>query len=135
LTVTAAEPNALRAFGTDPLVTLTLAPGRVPATGPIAVRVSNANDFPVRGKLSARTAKRGPSSTRRRRITLKVKRFEMADNATRTVRLRLPTSLREPLRRRRTLALRVTATLRDPAGNTRTVRKTLRPRLRAGARR
>jgi hypothetical protein len=123
LTVTAAEPTAPRAFGTDTLVTLTLARARIPARGPVAVRISNANDFPVSGRLSGRSAKR-------RRITLKGRRFEAAGNATRTVRLKLPKSLRRALQRRRKLALRITATLRDPAGNARTVRKTLRPRLR-----
>jgi hypothetical protein len=121
LTVAAPDPIALPAFGTDTLVTLALARARIPARGPVAVRISNANDFPVSGELSGRTAKR-------RRITLKRKRFEVAGNASSTVRLKLPKRLRRTLRRQRKLALRVTATLRDPAGNTRTVRKTLSPR-------
>ena len=110
-----------RAFGTDTLVTLRLARPRIAARGPVPVQLSNANDFPVSGGLSGRTAKR---------VRLKTQRFRVAANTRKTVRLKLPMTLRQQPRRKRRLALRITAIVRDPAGNSRIVGKTLRPRLR-----
>ncbi len=122
------------AFGARTLVTLALAGRRIPAKGPLAVRVSNANDFDVSGRLSAQTTSLLSAAQRRRPTRLRAKAFTVAANARRTVRLRLPRTLRRRLVRRRKLSLLVTATVEDPAGNTRTVRKTLRPRLRRPAR-
>jgi Ca2+-binding RTX toxin-like protein len=103
------------AFGARTLVTLKLTRNRVPARGPLAVRVSNANAFAVGGTLSG--------------VKLRTKSFAVLANASKTVRLKLPKALRRKLARKRRLSLRMTAKVRDPAGNTRTVRKTLRPRL------
>jgi Ca2+-binding RTX toxin-like protein len=105
------------AFGARTLVTLTLARIRIPAMGPLAVRVSNANSFAVSGTLAGRRAR------------LRAKSFEVPANARKTVRLRLPRTLRRQLARRRRLVLGLSASVRDPAGNTRTVRRTIRPRL------
>ena len=122
------------AFGARTLVRLALARRRIPARGPLAVRVSNGNDFAVSGRLSGRTTKRFAVGQRRRRIKVRPKSFRVAANGRKTVRLRLPKPLRRQLARRRKLSLRLVATVRDPSGNTRIVRKTLRPRLRGRAR-
>jgi Ca2+-binding RTX toxin-like protein len=105
------------AFGAKTLVTLALASKRIPARGPLAVRVSNANGFDVSGTLAGQP-----------RTRLGAKSFAVRANARRTVRLRLPKALRRQLARKGRLTLRLSATVRDPAGNARTVRMTLRPR-------
>ena len=105
------------AFGARTLITLRLARNRIPARGPLAVRVSNRNAFDVTGTLAGQ----------RKRTKLRAKSFTVAASTGKTVRLRLPKALRRQLARQRTLALRLTANVRDPAGNTRTIRKTVRP--------
>ncbi|MEA2330078.1 MAG: hypothetical protein QOH58_216 [Thermoleophilaceae bacterium] len=113
------------AFGARTLVSLRLAAKRIPAKGPVKVRVGNRNVFAIRGSLSAR----------RKRIKLGAKAFRVGAGAKRTVALRLPKQLRGMLLRRGRLVLRFQAKVRDPAGNTRTVTATLKPaRKRAGAR-
>lgn len=118
------------AFGTRTLVSLALAGRRIPARGPLAVRVTNANAFEVSGALSGQTRRRLSAAQRKRRVKLGARSFTVPANARRTVELRLPKALRRELGRRRKLSLRLSASVRDPAGNTRTVRKTLKPRLR-----
>jgi hypothetical protein len=117
-----------RAFGRRTLVTLSLAVGRIPAKGPVAVRVSNANGFQVTGKLSGRATSK-PSRSRTLRIKLGARSFRIAARADKTVTLRLPKAARRLLRRERTLSLRLTAHVTDPAGHTRTVSKTVQPKL------
>jgi hypothetical protein len=117
-----------RAFGRRALVTLSLAVGRIPANGPVAVRVSNANGFRVTGTLSGRTTSKAPLP-RKRRIELRAKAFRIAARAHTTVKLSLSKAARRLLRRQRTLSLRLTAHVSDPAGHTRTVRKTVQPKL------
>jgi Ca2+-binding RTX toxin-like protein len=113
-------PVAPAAFGARTRVTITLAQRRIPATGPLAVRLSNANGFDVSGTLSGR---------RSRRIRFAARSFTVPANARKTVKLTLPRRLRRQLARTRRLSLRVTAKVRDPAGNTRTLSKTVRARL------
>ncbi len=115
------------AFGARTLVTLSLA-GRIPATGPLKVRVANANGFEVLGRLSGRTANR-VSVSRNRRVKLKAKSFRVAARGRTTVSTRLPKVLRRLLRRKGKLTLSLNAVVRDPAGNTRTVKKRVTPRL------
>jgi hypothetical protein len=117
-----------RAFGKKTLVTLRLAAGRIPAKGPLAVRVANANRFQIIGKLSGRT-KTMPSVSRRRRIELRAKSFRIAARAHKTVKLSLPEAARRLLQRERKLSVRLTATVKDPAGHTRTISKTVEPKL------
>jgi DNA-binding beta-propeller fold protein YncE len=120
-------PPAAR-FGRRTLVTLRLARSRIPAKGPVPVIVSNRNPFAVRGALGGRTV--APVTvSRRRRVGLRSKSFNVRASGRRTVRLALPRPLRRVLRTRRRLALRLRARVRDPAGNRRTVTKTVRPRL------
>jgi hypothetical protein len=122
------------AFGARTLVTLRLAAERIPAKGPLKVRVSNANDFLVTGRLSGETVNR-VLVTRKRRVKLKARSFRVAAHARKTVRLRLPKVLRRLLKRNGKLKLRLTAKVKDPAGTTRTVKKRVTPKLKKKRRR
>jgi hypothetical protein len=117
------------AFGARTLVTLALAAKRIPARGPIKLRVANANDFPITGTLSAQTTS-AVSVSRKRRVKLKARAISVGASAKTTVSLRLPTALRRLLVRNHKLSLRVTAKVKDPAGNTRTVQKRIAPKAR-----
>jgi len=110
------------AFGTRTLVTLTLARSRINSNGRLAVRVRNANDFAVSGKLYGRTLDK-VSSSKRRRIKLKNKAFSVGAYAKRTVRVNLPKTLRRHLKRRGRIRLRLSTRVEDRAGHTRTVNK------------
>ena len=116
------------AFGADTLVTLTLAAKRIPARGPLKIRVANANGFEITGRLSGQTVNR-ISAARKRRIKLRAKRFKVAASARATVRLALPKPVRRVLKRTGRVRLRLTAKVTDPAGNTRTVKKRVTPKL------
>jgi hypothetical protein len=111
------------AFGARTLVTLTRA--RIPAGGPLAIRLSNANGFQVTGTLFGQAITRISPARRRGRFKLQAKPFSVPASAAATVELRLPKALRRQLARKHVLTLRLRATLRDPAGNTRTVNKTV----------
>jgi hypothetical protein len=126
--------STLQAFGAETLVTLALAVRRIPADGPLKVRVTNRNGFAVAGRLSGRTT-RPVSGARRRRIRLKAKSFNVGANAKRTVSLRLPRALRRSLKHNGRLSLRLTASVNDPAGNTRVVNKKVTPKLKPRRRR
>ena len=115
-------------FGAASLVTLRLSARRIPAAGPLKVRVTNANGFPLAGTLSGQTTNR-VAVARRVRIKLKAKSFSVGGNATKTVPLRLPKVLQRLLKGNGKLSLRLTAQVTDPAGNTRTVKKKVIPRL------
>jgi hypothetical protein len=112
-------------------VALDLAVKRIPARGPVAVRIANSNGFGVTGQVSGQTAKPVPvaSRARKRRIKLKAKSFTVAPKATKTVRLTLPKRLRQLLKRSGKLTLRLRAEVRDESGNARTVTKTVTVRL------
>jgi hypothetical protein len=127
------EPSVF-AFGSNTLVTLSLAAKRIPRRGPIKVRVANGNDFAVAGKLWGVTTKK-VAANRKRRVRLKAKAFSVAGNARKTIKLGLPKVLRKLLARKRKLTLRLIAKVRDPAGNTRTVKKRVTLRLRKQPRR
>jgi hypothetical protein len=124
LHVNAAPPAS---FGRSTRVTLALA-GRVPARGPVAVRVVDANAFTVVGTLSAQTAK-PVAAAHRRRVRLGAKRLAVPARARRTVAFGLPTVLRRLLARQRSVSLLLSLTVADPAGHRRTVRATLTARL------
>jgi hypothetical protein len=122
------------AFGAKTLVTLALAARRIPASGPLKIRVTNRNGFAVTGRLSGRTP-RPVLVARRRPIALKARSFSVASGAGRIVKLRLPRALRRSLKRSGKLSLRLTATVNDPAGNSRDVTKKVTPRLKPKRRR
>jgi hypothetical protein len=126
--VTPTAPGGAAGFGGRTLLTLSLAARRIPAAGPVSVRVANANGFPVAGTLSAKTAKR-VTVARRVRVRLKGKSFNVGARARKTVALKLPKPLRPLLKRKQKLSLLLTARVRDPAGKTRTVKKKVTPRL------
>jgi hypothetical protein len=115
-------------FGASTLVTLKLAAERIPARGPLKVRVTNQNGFAVTGTLSGQTTTR-VSVTRKRRTALKARSFSVAANAGRTVQLKLPRTLRRLHERSGKLVLQLTAQVIDPAGNSRTLRTKLTPKL------
>jgi hypothetical protein len=125
-------PPAPPDFGRTVRMTLKLARNRIPAKGPVAVRVSNANGFRVTGSLTARSVKRFPvGKTKRKRVVkLAGKRFTVAARRATTVNLRLPAKLRAALKRDGKLTLRVAGTARSPAGTTRRLTaKRLTPKL------
>lgn len=111
-----AAHSVLAAFGSRTLVTLKLASRRIPARGPVKVRVANANGFQITGRLSGKR--------------LKAKRFSAAAHAKKTVKLKLPARLRRALGRKHKLRLPLTARVKDPAGQVRTVKKRVTLRLR-----
>lgn len=117
------------AFGTSTLVTLALASKQIPARGSLRLRVENANGFAVTGSLSGATAKPVSLTQKRRRVKLKAKAFQVGANASTTVKLKLPATLRRLLQRKRKLSLRLVASVEDPAGSTRKVAKKVTPRL------
>jgi Ca2+-binding RTX toxin-like protein len=121
------DPGAV-AFGAKTRVTLQLAVGKIPASGPITVRVVNANGFTVTGRVSGQTTK-PVTVSRKRRVKLKTKSFSVAANSKKTVKLKLPTSLCRVLKRTGKLSLLLSARVKDPAGNTRTVKKKVTPKL------
>jgi DNA-binding beta-propeller fold protein YncE len=115
-------------FGARTLLTIRLAARRIPARGPLPVVVGNGNGFVVTGKLSGRTTK-PVSVSRKRRLPIRGKSFQLGAHAKKKVRLTLSRPLRQLLRRKGRLALRLTAKVVDPAGKTRRASKNVAPRL------
>jgi hypothetical protein len=114
-------PSGPAAFGSLTRVTATLAVSRIPARGPLPVRIANANAFAIAGTLSAQTSK--PVGARR--VKLRPKAFKLAANARATIKLALPKSLQRQLARRHRLSFAVSVVVVDPAGHRRTVRRTI----------
>ena len=112
-------PPPPASFGSNTLVTLSLAAKRIGRKGVVPVRVRNRNSFAVSGRLGAR----------RKQSRAKTKGFAVAANARKTVKLKLPRKLRRLLVRKRRVALRLSAVVQDPAGNQRRVVKRVKPRL------
>jgi hypothetical protein len=109
-------------------VTLRLASARIPAGGPLPVRIANGNAFTVTGTVAGQTA--APVTVSLRRIVkLKAKRFSVNANARKVVKLKLPAALKRTLRRTGKLTLKMTVKVKDPAGTTRTVKKKITARL------
>jgi len=120
--------NGSNVFGSKTLVSLKLAVGKVPARGPVKVRVANRNGFAVTGSVGGQTTK--PIATaRKRRVKLKTKSFSLAANARKTVTLKLPAAMKRTLARTGRLPLSLSAKVKDPAGNARSVKKRVTLRL------
>ncbi len=117
-----------RGFGANAKVTLALLSRRIPARGPVAIRIANANPFGIGGQLSSKPSKAGASARKGR---IKPRAFKLAASAKTVVKLQLPSALRALLARQRKLSLALSAVVTDPAGNRRTIRKTVIPKLRA----
>jgi subtilisin-like proprotein convertase family protein len=130
-TVAGPPPPGPSAFGASTLVTVRAA-RRVAARGPMQVVVTNANPFPVTGRLGARTSRKLATGGKRKRyLPLRAKTMTLAAGARQTIKLALPRALRTVLKRDGKVALRFTATLHDPAGNTRKVTARATPRAQA----
>ncbi len=128
----------LPTFGSSTRISLRLATRRIPARGPVPVRIANGNTFTVKGRLLGQTTRR--QRVRRGRATRFVKlpssrTFMLRAGTRRIVRLRLPRYLRRQLATKGRLSLRIAARVQDPAAKKRTVRKRIGPRLRAPRRR
>lgn len=117
------------AFGTDPEVDLKLAKKRMPARGPLSIRVSNDNDFAISGRVTATKARKRSG---RKRAAKPQRAFEVGPDTAEVVELSLSKRLRRELKRKGKLKLRVKATVEDPAGNTRTVKETVTAKLKGG---
>ena len=128
------SPRPSQAFGAETLVTLQLAATRIPTSGPLEVRVTNGNGFPVTGKLSGETVN-PVAVSRSQRVNLRAQSFSVAAKSKKTVALKLPKVLGRLLKREGKLRLRLTAKVRDRAGNTRAVTKRVTPRLKGKLRR
>src|SRR5262249_48915355 len=107
------------AFGSKTLITLSLAAKRIGRTGVLPIRVRNGNAFPVKARLGGK----------RKRAGTKTKRFTVKAHARKTVKLKLPRSLRRLLVKKHRVTLRLSAVVQDPAGHKRTVVKSVKPRL------
>jgi len=118
-------------FGTDTGVTLTLAKKRTTARGPLSVKVTSSNTFPITGKLSGRSAKKiaaKPGATKKP-VKLKAKKLAVGAATSTTVKLKLPPSLRRLLAADGMLTIRLRAKVVDEVGTTRTVTATVRLKL------
>jgi Ca2+-binding RTX toxin-like protein len=120
--------NAARTFGAKTLVSMRLATTRIPAKGPLSVRIANANDFRVVAGVSGQTVQRVQAAAKRR-LKLGARRISVDPNAARTVKLTLPKALRRLLARKGRVALRLNVKVTDPLGNVRTFSRRLTPRL------
>jgi hypothetical protein len=109
-------------FGAKTLVRLGLAARRIPARGPLKIRVTNKNGFAITGKLFGRKAGHGSVSK------LHAKPFKVA-GVRKTIKLKLPKELQRILRRKHRLKLLLSARIKDPAKNVRIVSKTVTPKL------
>jgi Ca2+-binding RTX toxin-like protein len=107
---------AVKTFGRKTRVSLRLRSARIPAKGPLALRIANANGFRVLARVSGRT--------------LKAKRVRVPAKAARTVKLSLPKAVRRTLARKGKVTVRISVRLTDPIGNVRTFTKRLTPRVR-----
>jgi hypothetical protein len=118
------------AFGRETGVTLTLASTRVPAKGPVAIQIANANPFAVSGELSGQPS-RGSGLHQKRPPRLSAKAFTVPAEAKLTVSLSLPKVLQRLLARRHKISLDLSATVTDPSDNQRTLKQTVVEKLKA----
>lgn len=119
-------PGPLAAFDPDARVTISLVANRIPARGPVVVRIVNANPFAVGVALSGQTTK---PIAKGRRVKIASQTVTLAANAQQTLTLKLSKPLRRLLTRKRRLSLALKAVLTDPAGTTRTIERTIAPKL------
>lgn len=114
-------PVRAAAFLSNTKVTLSLPSARIPASGPLPVRVTNANNFQVTGRLSGRSVDRLPSGSREKRVAIASKSFTAKPQRKPIVKLALPDAIRSALKRTGSVKLALTAVVRDPSGHSRTV--------------
>lgn len=123
--VSSPPPQPPKPPTTDMRLTLSLASARVPASGPVAIRVVNGSPFPLAGKLAAQTT----GSASKRPVRLVAKPFQVAAQSKAIVKLKLPKPLGSLLARKHRLPLALNATVTDPARNTYLVKQTVVPKL------
>jgi hypothetical protein len=126
-------PGGARAgFGSSSLVTLKLASKRIPASGPIKVRVANANPFAVDGSLGGRaSAGRGKG---KRRAALRGRVFAVAANGAAIVKLSVPAALRSRFKATGKLGLQLKAAVTDPTNAALTLEASARAILKRSSR-
>jgi hypothetical protein len=102
---------------------------RISSRGLVKVRLTNANDFAVSGKVSGRTTN-GATGSNRRRLSLGGRTFVLGAGTRKGVTLKLPRTAKRLLVRERKLSVQLAVRVSDPAGNTRTVKRSvsLRPK-------
>jgi hypothetical protein len=125
-----AGPVGPAAFLADTKVALSLPSARIPAAGPLPVRIANANNFRIGGSLSGRSVAKLPAKPRAKRIAIGAKSFAANAGRRPTVRLDLPKAIRSALARNGRVELDLTAVVRDPAGHSRTVERRVTVRKR-----
>lgn len=118
-------------FGTSVLVSLARGAKRIPAAGPLPVRISNANAFRVTGVLHVGTADpvSATDGEKKTEIRFKAKSFAVAAKARATVALDLPRKLRHVLAKRGKVRLALKAVVVDPGRHRRSVAKTFTVQL------
>jgi Ca2+-binding RTX toxin-like protein len=121
----------VKTFGRKTRVSLGLTAARIPAKGPLALRIANRNDFRVVARVSGQTVAKVQAAAKRR-LKLGTKRVTVGAKAARTVKLSLPKALRRLIAHKGKVALRLSVRLTDPIGNVRTFTKRLTPRLKRG---
>jgi plastocyanin len=99
------------AFGEETLVSLELAAKRIRAKGPLEVRVSNQNAFPISGELSGEAGKQP--------IVLGPESFSVDENSEQTVELSLPKAASHVIKRKGKLKVDLSADVTDQAANSR----------------
>jgi hypothetical protein len=118
-------------FGTDTRVTLKLAKKTTSARGPVPVKVTNSNMFPITGKLWGKSAKKiaVKPGAHKKPVKLKAKKLAVGAATSKTVKLTLPSPLRRLLAADGMLTLRLIAKVTDESGATRTVTAKVRLKL------
>jgi hypothetical protein len=120
-----AGPVGAAAFLANTRVALSLPAARIPASGPLPVRVSNANNFRVTGSLSARSAAKLSTKSGSKHVAVAARSFAADAKRKPIVKLDLPKSIQSALKRHGQVKLDLTAGVRDPSGHVRTVKRTL----------
>ncbi|MDX6587763.1 MAG: hypothetical protein QOI31_2236 [Solirubrobacterales bacterium] len=110
------------AFGEETLVSLGLAAKRIRAKGPLQVKVTNQNAFPISGELSGEAGKQP--------IELGPESFSVDENSEQTVELSLPKAASHVIKRKGKLKVDLSAEVTDQAANSREATATVTVRER-----
>ena len=131
----AVEVQGPGVFGTDTRVTLKLAKKKIKARGPVPVRVTSSNTFPITGKLSGKSAKKIATKPggKKKPVKLKAKKLAVGAATSTTVKLTLPPSLRHLLAADGKLTILLSAKVTDEAGTTKTVTAKVKLKLKNSA--
>src|SRR5437763_5000740 len=109
-------------FGLKTLVGLKLGAGKLPASGPLPVVVSNLNNFPVNGTVTGQTAGKIPvGKHKKRHVALKPQAFSVGGHRSTTLSFALPQPVIKQLAKKGKLTFALVAIVHDPDGDVRTV--------------